>query len=362
MSGTTKTSRTQVWMDSLGDWSWPGQGGAAAVEIVPPPWVPTFPPRREPAGVPAPQRGRLRSVVWATLLSALAALAALFALHGQLGAERLLGLLATQPVAQAQAASTPAQPLPTLDLVSEDAAGSSILKASFPSLALHGSGSFYVYLPPGYASTTRRYPVLYLLHGNDQLATAFLQIGLQAQLDQLIAQHTVGPMIAVMIQGGRGANNWHNIGHRGYESYVLEVQQLIDRLLPTIARRDARAIAGDSMGGYGAMNIALGHPYRFGTVESWLGFFNGLGGEVRADRPVFKQLGLRAFMYGGEQDHIANPAEDAPFAGALRAAGARAKSVIYPGEHNLETIEAHLTGMLAFAGRAIGEAPAHGTS
>ncbi len=39
------------------------------------------------------------------------------------------------------------------------------------------------------------------------------------------------------------------------------------------------------MGGYGAMNIALGNPYRFGTVESWLGFFNGLGGEVHADRP-----------------------------------------------------------------------------
>ncbi len=221
-------------MESLGDWSWPGQGGAAAVEILPPPWVPTFPPRREAAGVPAPRRGRLRSIVWATLLSALAALAALFALHGELGAERLLGLRAAQPLAPTQLAAPPAQPLPTLDLVSEDAAGSAILKTSFPSLALHASGSFYVYLPPGYASTTRRYPVLYLLHGNDQLATAFLQIGLQAQLDELIARHAIPPMIAVMIQGGRGANNWHNVGSRGYESYVLEVQQLIDRTLPTI--------------------------------------------------------------------------------------------------------------------------------
>ena len=92
-------------------------------------------------------------------------------------------------------------------------------------------------------------------------------------------------MIAVMIQGGPGANNWRNLGGPHYESYVLEVQELIDRMLPTIAARGARAIAGDSMGGYGAMNVALGNPHASRVVESWLGFFNGLEAELRADRP-----------------------------------------------------------------------------
>ncbi len=126
------------------------------------------------------------------------------------------------------------------------------------------------------------------------------------------------------------------------KSYVLEVQELIDRMLPTVPTRDARAIAGDSMGGYGAMNAALANPYRFAVVESWLSFFNGLEGELHADRPIFKRLGLHAFIYGGEQDHIANPDEDLPFAAALRAAGAHAAGAVYPGEHSLETIEAHL--------------------
>ena len=72
---------------------------------------------------------------------------------------------------------------------------------------------------------------------------------------------------------------------------------------------------------------------------------------------MFARLGLHAFVYGGEQDHIANPAEDLPFAAALRAAGADAAERVYPGEHNLTTVEAHLGGMLAFAGRALG-APA----
>ena len=95
-------------------------------------------------------------------------------------------------------------------------------------------------------------------------------------------------------------------------------------MLPTVPARGARAIAGDSMGGYGAMDVALANPYRFGVVESWIGFFNGLEDKLRADRPIISRLGLHAFVYGGEQDHIANPDEDPPFAAALRADGADA--------------------------------------
>jgi hypothetical protein len=158
-----------------------------------------------------------------------------------------------------------------------------------------------------------------------------------------------------MIQGGPGTNNWHAMGGRHYESYVVEVQELVDRTLPTLANRRARAIAGDSMGGYGAMSEALAQPYRFGVVESWLGFFNGLEGQLRADRPVISRLGLHAFVYGGAEDKIANPEEDPPFAAALRAAGASAHSAIYPGEHNLETVHAHLASMLSYAGRALSQ-------
>src|SRR5271168_1453169 len=165
-------------------------------------------------------------------------------------------------------------------------------------------------------------------------------------------------MIAVMIQGGPGANLWRNQGALGYESYILEVQELIDEMLATVPARGARAVVGDSMGGYGAMNVALANPYRFGVVESWLSFFNGLEGDLPADRPIFTRLGLHAFIYGGEQDHIANPDEDMPFAAALRGASADAHGALYPGEHNLETIEAHLTSMLVFAGRAMHGAPA----
>jgi len=277
MSAAVKQSRTQVWMDTPGDWSWPGRA-AEAVEALPSPpsWVPAFPPRLEPlaSGAPGALAGRSRSraqaaepgdnprlVLLATLISGLiAACCALLLLHGPGGFERVFTGQQSTPAARASAgtahvAPAPA-PLPTLLAGTHDAAGSSIDSASYDSAALGGEGSFHVYLPPGFADSGARYPVLYLLHGNEQNATAFLQLGLQGELDRLIAAHEVPPMIAVMVQGGRGANNWRDHGSHGYESYVVEVQQLIDRMLPTQAARSARAIAGDSMGGYGAMNVA----------------------------------------------------------------------------------------------------------
>jgi enterochelin esterase-like enzyme len=371
MPTATKTSRAQVWMDSPGDWSWPGRAAEAVEEALPqlPSWVPALPPRLEPVAAGAvhgaagstarePRIGP-RAVLIGVLLSALLAVCVLLAVASPPSIDRLFGMHNSTPAdtetAPKAAAAAPA-PLPTLVSDSHDAAGSSLDTATYSSAALGGAtGSFHVYLPPGYGSTTARYPVLYLLHGNDQSATAFLQLGLQGELDRLIAAHEVPPMIAVMIQGGRGANNWRNEGSHRYESYVLEVQQLVDRMLPTVPERASRAIAGDSMGGFGAMNVALGNPRRFSVVESWLGFFNGLDDELSAARPVIAQQGLHAYVYGGASDDIADPAENAPFAAQLRAAGASAHSAVYVGGHTMETLQAHLRHMLLYVGRSLQE-------
>jgi enterochelin esterase-like enzyme len=373
MPAAAKTSRTQVWMDSLGEWSWPGRA-AEAVEALPlpPAWVPAVPQRLEPlasaaggvagasgAGAHEEQRANPRLIALVTLLAGLiAACCALLILHGPGGFERVLGAgdSTPAPVVSAPAAAAAASaPLPTLIAGSRDAAGSAIDHASFTSAALGGEGSFHVYLPPGFASTSQRYPVLYLLHGNEQRATAFLELGLQHELDRLIAAHEAPPLIAVMIQGGKGANNWRDQGSRGYESYVVEVQDLIDRMLPTQADRASRAIAGDSMGGYGAMNVALGNPRRFSIVESWLGFFNGLEDELAAARGVIERNGLHAYLYGGADDPIADPSENAPFAAKLREAGASAHSAVYVGGHTMQTLEAHLHHMLLYVGRSLFE-------
>jgi enterochelin esterase-like enzyme len=248
------------------------------------------------------------------------------------------------------------QPLPTLVSVSQDSAGSSIDQASFASAALAGPGSFIVYLPPGFASTNRHYPVLYLLHGRNGHASAFLEIGIQHSLDRLIGAGAIPPMLVVMIQDHSGLRNWRDVGMQHSASYVVEVQQLIDRMLPTIATRAARAIAGSSMGGFGAMHVALANPYRFAVVESWLGFFDNLDAELRADRPIISRLGLYAFLYGAEADPVALPGENPAFAGRLRGAGAHATSAIFPGGHSLQKVREHLDAGLLFAGRSLAAA------
>jgi hypothetical protein len=214
MSRQVRTSRAPIWLEGLGEWSWPGEGGAAAAEILPPPWVPAFPPRAQPAPAPAAPVGRARArrrILWATA-GALALVCLFLALGGRAGVERVLGVRAadTEAVGSVRYSPVPAQALPAVRVLGTDAAGSSIGVVHFNSRALHGHGTFLVYLPPGMRMSGAHYPVLYLLHGNDQLPAAFLQMGVQKQLDSLIAAHTIPPMIAVMIQSGRGANNWRN--------------------------------------------------------------------------------------------------------------------------------------------------------
>jgi S-formylglutathione hydrolase FrmB len=335
---------------------------------MPPPWVPAFPPRLEPAIAAYAPAGRIsrrrratpRQLLLAVLLSALAGVCSALALKGSFGLEGILGARAPGPPADLVSvpARSPAaaRPLPTLGSVSRDQAGSTVAAASFRSESLAGRGSFIVYEPPGYASSTGRYPVLYLLHGRDGHANAFLEVGIQQGLDRLIGSRAIAPMIAVMIQDRGGPNNWRDVGRFRSETYVLEVQELIDRMLRTIPARPGRAIAGSSMGGFGAMHVALANPLRFAVVESWLGFFDSLGGELRADRPVLKRLGLHAFLYGAQADPIAVPQEDPTFAARLRAAGAQAQGVIYPGGHSLEKVAEHLETALLFAGRSLAAA------
>jgi S-formylglutathione hydrolase FrmB len=246
----------------------------------------------------------------------------------------------------------PALPAPVT--ISSDSAGSQVASISYPSAALGWRDRYLVYLPPGYhASGARRYPVIYLLHGEDQPASSFLRLGLQPTLDRLIATHQIRPLIAVMLQASGSPQNWLNTAGPRYYSYVSEVQRLTDRVLRTIPTRSARAIAGYSMGGFGAMNVALAQLPSYSVVESWEGQFANLSGELRADRPLLAHLPLKAFVWGGAQDTVVNTSLDAPWAAAMRAAGAQAQSAVYPGAHAFAPITRHLAAMLTFAGRAL---------
>jgi len=137
-----------------------------------------------------------------------------------------------------------------------------------------------VYVPPGYdQARTRRYPVLYLLHGFANDHHSWHRYGRANDiLDNLLAQKTIEPFLIVMPLGYGGASvNGDDTGVppagdvRGdvnlYERDLLEdVIPLVERTFRTIPDRKHRAIVGFSMGGGQAGRIGLRHLETFSQV------------------------------------------------------------------------------------------------
>src|SRR5438105_6687047 len=151
---------------------------------------------------------------------------------------------------------------------------------SVASPALGGrSQQVVVYLPPGYSSDpTRRYPVLYLLHGFPGRPAAFLLTVRAGVVDDILAAKGRQPLILVMPFGSTGTftdKEWANgiRPNEDWETFVArDLVRAIDARYRTIPTGAGRALGGLSEGGYGALNIGLHHPGEFRVLESWSGY------------------------------------------------------------------------------------------
>ena len=145
---------------------------------------------------------------------------------------------------------------------------------------------FYVYTPPGYeADSNAKYPVLYLLHGFGQVTRSWLDVGFANRiLDHLIDEGKARPMIVVMpdAYGGdeilaHGAYWTDAIRTKNFDRFA---KSLFDEVIPQVEKeyrvepgRDARAIAGLSMGGAESLLIGLNNRDKF----AWIGSFSSGG-------------------------------------------------------------------------------------
>lgn len=133
-----------------------------------------------------------------------------------------------------------------------------------------------VYLPPSYQrDTTRRYPVLYLLHGATSVPEEWLDgsyqgFSIRVAVDSLIAAGSIPELIVVMpnADNALGAGFYANSAATGnWEDFVVrDLVRHIDRRYHTDARASKRALVGHSMGGFGAFTIGFDHPDVFGFV------------------------------------------------------------------------------------------------
>jgi S-formylglutathione hydrolase FrmB len=125
-----------------------------------------------------------------------------------------------------------------------------------------------IYLPAGYDHSTKHYPVIYYLHGF--LNTDSITPDMKNVLDLAIAKNKIRPYILVIADNntlfsGSFYSNSSLIGD-WTDFEAKELVNYMDKNFRTIATRDGRGIGGHSMGGYGALKLAMLYPDVFSCV------------------------------------------------------------------------------------------------
>lgn len=135
--------------------------------------------------------------------------------------------------------------------------------------------SLLVYTPPGYdPKAAQRYPVLYLLHGNNDRPNGWIDVGnLNLLLDNLLADKKAVPMVVVMPFGhilpyGQNAQGSRN-NTTAYEDYLLkDVLPHVEASYRVASDRAQRAIAGFSMGGGQSIHVFFRHLDTFSSLAA----------------------------------------------------------------------------------------------
>ncbi len=144
--------------------------------------------------------------------------------------------------------------------------------------SLQARRRLHVYTPPGYERETRKYPVLYLVHGfSDNDAAWSVHGKANLILDNLIADKKAVPMIVVMPDGhalapeNRARQDYGSANNSAFEHELIEdVIPMIDSTYRAQPSADYRALAGLSMGGGHTLYTGPRHLDKFG----WLGTFS----------------------------------------------------------------------------------------
>ncbi len=163
--------------------------------------------------------------------------------------------------------STPADTY--IDPIALDLGGTQYRLYPTPARGARTFGSYRVYLPPDYqTSASRRYPVIYFLHGRSVDSKRPLTAGYISRVDAAIRSGVMPPAIIVIPQGL--ITGWYldaEDGQHPMESVIIkDLIPFIDRTYRTTPTREARAIEGHSMGGYGALHLGFKYPDLFAAV------------------------------------------------------------------------------------------------
>jgi|688.fasta_scaffold64101_2 enterochelin esterase-like enzyme len=214
-----------------------------------------------------------------------------------------------------------------------------ITEQAFESRALKASRRVWTYLPAGYETSQDIYPTVYFLDGGNY--TDWMAV--PAVLDRLIAAKTIPPIIAVFVEpGSRQEEYSRNPAWRAF--VATELVPSIDAKLRTFPAPEQRLIFGSSLGGYGAVDLAVEYPGVFGLCAS-------LAPPAQAATLITNQAqgqraihGVRFFVLGAVYDTDVKGART--LRTALAEASADVKYEEVPEGHAAETFRTHIDNAL----------------
>lgn len=129
---------------------------------------------------------------------------------------------------------------------------------------------YMVYLPKEGIDPNRTYPLLVLLHGLGEQPHGWITLGkVHEQIDRLVEEGRMPAPIILMASGGNGYwSNWSDGQHPYGDLVVREYLKDMRKRYPIADRAELTAIAGCSMGGFGALSLGLQYPEIFGFVAA----------------------------------------------------------------------------------------------
>jgi enterochelin esterase-like enzyme/uncharacterized membrane protein len=236
----------------------------------------------------------------------------------------------------------------------------------FFSPALNGDMPYYIYLPPGYETEDRRYPVLYMLHGNSGSYEEWLAYGLVDVADRMIATRQILPLIIVLPQGDYSYwVNWPDEGPRYGNYLTVDLVRHITSTYRVLPGARSRAVGGLSMGGTGALINAFRFPNAWGVVgahspglpEDGERDMLGEGADYRERDPITLAAtapgieNLDIWIDIGDQDSWLPRTEQ--LHEVLEARGVDHQFNVFPGGHDGDYWSSHIPDYLRFYDQAL---------
>lgn len=153
--------------------------------------------------------------------------------------------------------------------------GGKIQYKTMPSKILNENREYAIFLPLGYEeNTSKKYPVLYLLHGGGASHREWPEQGNLVQVaSELIASKEACEMIIVCPEANKTFMNYFNNPEWRYQDYFFqEMIPFIEANYRVVSDKKHRAIAGLSMGGGGTVVYAYSHPELFCAAYEMSGY------------------------------------------------------------------------------------------